>query len=243
MFRKALNQNKLEKKDEFKWRSHEITRIEAFTDAVFAFAVTLLVVSLEVPNTYEELIHKMQGFFVFAVGFTLLMQVWYGQFVFFRRYGMQDMKTILLNLLLIFVVLFYVYPLKFLFNLILPSGESAIAISASQITGLMVIYGIGFVAIYTCFILLYHHAYKRSAEMDLTPIEIFDTRSKIFSNTIMACIGLLSILTALILPLGRAGLSGFVYILISPALTIYYSKRSNLRKALFNPVEETNNEK
>ncbi len=35
----------------FRWCSHEISRIEGLSDAVFAFAVTLLVVSLEVPRT------------------------------------------------------------------------------------------------------------------------------------------------------------------------------------------------
>jgi len=38
----------------FRWRGGEITRLEGFTDAVFAFAVTLLVVSLEVPHTFEN---------------------------------------------------------------------------------------------------------------------------------------------------------------------------------------------
>jgi hypothetical protein len=40
----------------FRWRGGEISRIEGFSDAVFAFAVTLLVVSLEVPETFSELL-------------------------------------------------------------------------------------------------------------------------------------------------------------------------------------------
>ena len=55
----------------FRWRAGEITRLEAFTDAVFGFAVTLLVVSLEVPRTYSELMEAMKGFAAFAVCFTV----------------------------------------------------------------------------------------------------------------------------------------------------------------------------
>jgi hypothetical protein len=47
----------------FRWRGGEITRLESFTDAVFAFAVTLPAVSLEVPRTFEELLVAMNGFF------------------------------------------------------------------------------------------------------------------------------------------------------------------------------------
>src|SRR6185503_14805272 len=100
----------------FRWRSHEISRIEGLSDAVFGFAVTLLVVSLEVPKTFNELMHAMRGFGAFAICFTLLVVVWFNQYKFFRRYGLQDTKTVILNLVLLFVVLFYVYPLKFVFT-------------------------------------------------------------------------------------------------------------------------------
>src|SRR6266446_3596203 len=91
----------------FRWRSHEITRIEGLSDAVFGFAVTLIVVSLEVPKTYAELMQAMRGFGAFAICFTLLIVIWFNQYKFFRRYGLQDNLTIVLNTALLFVVLFY----------------------------------------------------------------------------------------------------------------------------------------
>ena len=95
----------------FRWRGHEISRIEGLSDAVFAFAITLLVVSLEVPKTFNELAETIHGFGAFAICFVLLFIVWYTQYKFFRRYGLQDTTTIVLNGALLFVVLFYVYPL------------------------------------------------------------------------------------------------------------------------------------
>src|SRR6476620_793949 len=96
----------------------EVSRIEGFSDAVFAFAVTLLVVSLEVPHTFTELSAAMRQFFAFAICFALLFQVWWRHFNFFRRYGLEDAPTIALTGILLFVVLFYVYPLKFVFTLV-----------------------------------------------------------------------------------------------------------------------------
>jgi hypothetical protein len=52
MIREKLVQREIGARADFRWRSHEISRIEGLSDAVFAFAVTLLVVSLEVPKTF-----------------------------------------------------------------------------------------------------------------------------------------------------------------------------------------------
>src|SRR4051794_6390136 len=105
MIRDGLSKKGVGARPGFRWRgSGEIARIEGFSDAVFAFAITLLVVSLEVPRTFTELMGSMRGFVAFAIGFVLLFQIWYAQYVFFRRYGLQDTTTLVLNGALLFVV-------------------------------------------------------------------------------------------------------------------------------------------
>src|SRR5450432_1199987 len=106
MFRKAIAEKFESDKNDFKFRGHEVRRIEAFSDAVFAFAVTLLIVSLEVPKSFDELMITMRGFFAFGASFLILMLIWYEQNIYFRRYGLDDIITIVLNCILIFLVLF-----------------------------------------------------------------------------------------------------------------------------------------
>src|SRR5690606_25563506 len=94
-------------------RRSDSTRLEAFSDGVFAFAATLLVVSLEVPNSFSELLADLSGMGAFALGFLALVLLWAVHNAYFRRYALEDGWTIALNACLLFVILFYVFPLKF----------------------------------------------------------------------------------------------------------------------------------
>ena len=119
MLREKLARNRVGEEEGFTWRGVEVSRIEGLSDAVFAFAITLLVVSLEVPKTFDELLATMRGFFAFAICFALLFAVWNEHYEFSRRYGLWDASTVRLNAALPFIVLLYVYPLKFLFTILM----------------------------------------------------------------------------------------------------------------------------
>jgi uncharacterized membrane protein len=226
------------RRDGFRWRGGEISRVEGFSDAVFAFAVTLLVVSLEVPRTFHELAGVMRGFLAFAVCFTLLVVIWREHYVFFRRYGLQDTTTIWLNAALLFVTLFYVYPLKFVFNLVLagitgaPEGGAEPVIEAGQIPALFVIYGAGIIALYLLLALLYVHAYRKRGELELNLVEAFDTKASIVGHLLAAAIGAVSIVIALTVPPRMVGLAGYTYFLFGPVMAVYGTVAGRRRRRL-----------
>jgi hypothetical protein len=154
-------------------RRHEITRLEAFSDAVFGFALTLLVVSLEVPRSYAELMGIMAGFLSFACCFALLIWIWHEHNLFFRRYGLQDGLTIVLNGGLLFVVLFYVYPLKFMFDSmfarVMPASHQPEPMALWQLANASTVYALGFFVLFVMFALLYWRAYAKRHELSLSP--------------------------------------------------------------------------
>jgi uncharacterized membrane protein len=223
---------------QFHLRGHDVKRIEAFSDAVFAFAVTLLIVSLEVPKNFEELMVTMRGFFAFAICFFLLMLIWNEQNIFFRRYGLHDTLTITLNGILIFLVLFYVYPLKFLFTLmfsdqIYGEGNSPFRLTGQDPPQLMLIYGVGFILIYFVFFLMYWHALRKKEELQLTSVEQFDTRTKMFAHIVLIAVSSLSVIVSQLLPAPSAGSAGMIYFLIGPVVTGLYTFRGRRRKKFY----------
>ncbi len=224
--------------EDFRWRGEDITRLEGFSDSVFAFAVTLLVVSLEVPDTFDELLSTMRGFFAFAICFYLLLLVWYDHYKYFRRYGLNDTPTLWLNSVLLFLMLMYVYPLKFLFTLLMSElfgfAETE-TIELSQWPLLMVIYGAGFVAVQLVFVVMYLRAYRRRAVLELDARELSVTREELQGFLLNVAVGLLSIAIAVLGGVGALTWAGYAYLLLFPLQAINGRVMGNRRKKLRGP--------
>jgi uncharacterized membrane protein len=226
------------KRDKIEWRSHEPSRLETFSDAVFAFAVTLIIVSLEVPKSFDELFETMKGTFSFALCFAALFQIWNNQNLFFRRYGLNDPWTVAFNGMLLFVVLIYAYPLKFLSSMLLGhtymlNGHLREMIHDVQMPALMLIYGAGFTVIYLLFTLMYTNAKRHAKELNLDEREIFETQSIIYLNFLCAAIGVIAMLLAWLLPVEYSGLSGFFYCMIGFVYFFWLSYRGRLARKKF----------
>jgi hypothetical protein len=245
MLREHLMKPHPERDGAFRWRGDGVSRIEGLSDAVFGFAVTLLVVSLEVPRTFDDLATLLLALPAFAATFTLLVLVWFAQYRFFRRYGLEDGRTIMLNVVLLFVVLFYIYPLKFLFQTFIgffigmagwvigndwlqsAAGASQRAIQHDQWPILMCVYAGGWMALYALFAAMHRHALARADTLELDATERLITRFTIIEQQIMIGVGLASALLTLLLTYGvgihpaiSAAVGGWAYMLIWPAQTV-----------------------
>ena len=245
MIREQMIGKEVGRRGDFRWRGHEVSRIEGLSDAVFAFAITLLVVSLEVPKTFSELAETMHGFGAFLISFLLLFAVWFNQYEFFRRYGLRDKTTVLINAALLFVVLFYVYPLKFLFTFLidrftgghgevrLPNGNVAAMIESNeQMASLMVIFDLGYLAVFGVFVLLFWHAYRKRQELELNELERFDTRASILESALNCGIAAFSLLIVFVGGAGRAGLAGIAYMLTPVIMSVNGRIMGKRRKRL-----------
>ena len=201
-------------------RHREVSRLEGFSDAVFGFALTLIVVSLETPKTFAELKEMTRGFLPFALMFAMVCWIWYQHNLFFRRYGMQDAWTVFLNCVLLFLVLFYVYPLRFL-TLALLGGLTGMREGTypdiEQTNGgeLMTLYSIGVLLIFSVFLLLHWHAWRKRVALDLDGYEQLLLRSSSRGHAISAGIAVVSLILVVLLP-HQPGWAGIIYGLMGP---------------------------
>jgi len=211
--RSILVKNQFGHKEGTRWRGHEVQRIEAFTDAVFAFAITLLAVSLEVPKSFDELLETMKGFVGFAITFGILFLFWYRQYIFFRKYGIDDRPIIVMNGVLLFSVLFFIYPFKFMSYLIVTMvfdfrDESMHRIiNIEKVPELLSLYFFGIGLMNGTLGLMYRHALKYRLHLQLDEAEETEAIRQYLIGIFSISAFSIAILLLFILPPGMTSFS------------------------------------
>jgi uncharacterized membrane protein len=139
-------------------------RIDNFTDAAFAFAVTLMVVgaggSAADQSTLESAVAAIPSF---AIGFAIIGLFWFSHLLWRALRGVGDARSLLLTLLLIFAVLTYIVPLRSMalsFAAFLSGNSGAYRGSLGQ---LFTVYGAGFTAMSAITVLLFRDALRNPA--------------------------------------------------------------------------------
>ncbi len=194
--------------DVLRVRRHQPTRLEGFVDSAFAFAMTLIVISIgHVPSDVPEMLQALRGLPTFAVCFLLIARFWAAHRFWSRHYDIEDRTAIRLSLFLVFLVLVYVYPLRLLFSLTFASmthdwlSENPIAIhSAAELRAAYLVFGLGLAAIALVFVLLFRHALKSASGIGLSTAEITVTRIRMIGWVFTAGVSLVSIALAMTLP-------------------------------------------
>jgi uncharacterized membrane protein len=200
-------------------RNRDVSRLEGFSDAVFGFALTLLVVSLETPSDLRQLRILIGSFLPFGLTFAMVSWIWYQHNIFFRRYDLQDAWTAFLNCTLLFVVLFYVFPLKFLTLTLVgwwTMGKDQVP-TFDNLDGpvVMTVYSTGVLVLFGLFVLLHRHAWKLRHALQLSPLDevvlFYSKRSHMLSAGLAA----VSLFLVWLMPTQTAW-AGIIYALMGP---------------------------
>lgn len=225
--------------NQFRLRGSEVTRLDTFIDAAFAFVLTLLVISFdEIPSDYSEMLDAVKRIPGFAASFATLMMFWLQHRRWSRRYGLENLKTILYSLGLIFVTLVYVYPLRMIFegmfsNLsggYLPTSYRLE--SYAELRMIFVFYSSGFFAMALLITQLYRAAISNAALLALNQFELRRTKIDMQIWALAAGLGFSSVLLALVLPEAWIVVAGYMYFafFLLARLPAYLDRRNNVEE-------------
>lgn len=236
----------------FRQRGAQVTRLETFVDAAFAFSLTLLVIfTNDLPQTAAELREAMKRVPTFIACFAVLMMFWAAHNRWSRRTGLEDAKAMLLSLSVVLVVMVYVYPLRMVVSsfLSLVTGgwlpnELGFAEGAlmRDLQTAFLVYAVGFGMLAWLLWRLNAHALAHADVLSLDANERHLLRTEVGSHAILATVSAVAFLIALLLywlepslP-GRlrafAGLPMWCYATLGIWMPWYHTRRERERVAM-----------
>ncbi|HEV2607330.1 MAG TPA: TMEM175 family protein [Xanthomonadaceae bacterium] len=211
--------------DGFRERGGDVTRLEAFVDAAFAFALTMLVISVgTIPDSTPKLIDALKGTPAFAACFAQIAIFWYAHVTWSRRYGLDDPPSVVLSLVMVFLVMVYIYPLKALFAAFfswisggwLPIGFELK--SMQDLRTMFIVYAVVFGTMGIVFSLLYLQAWRQRDALELSLDERVATATYVARWLVSPAVATVSVIAALNLPdhapSWATGTPGLAYLLM-----------------------------
>ena len=218
----------------FRLRGMQMTRLETFIDAAFAFAISMLVIAANrVPDNIEELLSAFRHVPAFVASIVVLGIFWRGHWTWSRRYGLEDGISIFISWAMLATILIYIYPLKAVFEsmwFLLSHGQVGQALRTrtdAQARALFAIFAIGFTAIALEILLLNLRAWQLREPLRLNERERLITREGIAGWSVPAVVGFISLVLALVLPIREIDWSGWVYFSMAILVPLHsaYRKR------------------
>jgi uncharacterized membrane protein len=220
----------------FRLRGMEMTRLETFIDAAFAFAISMLVIAAQqIPDNIQMLLAAFKNVPTFVCSIAVLGIFWRGHWLWSRRYGLEDGASILISWAMIVTILIFIYPLKAIFGAMwysLSNGQIgqpfSLHTTESQARTIFAIYALGLVAISAEILLLNLRAWQLRDPLRLNARERLATCGELTGWSIPVSVGIVSLVFALTLPAEKIQWSGWVYfsmIILVPLHDHYHRRR------------------
>jgi uncharacterized membrane protein len=204
--------------DGFRLRGLEMTRLETFIDAAFAFAITMLVIAVnQTPEDAAALLAAFKNVPAFITSVFVVSTFWRGHWLWSRRYGLEDGRSILISWAMMVTILIYIYPLKAVFSamwFLLTDGRVGHRlglVSEMQARAIFAVFAIGFAATALEILLLNLRAWQLRVPLRLNEREKQIAWNEVMGWALPTLVGLLSLVLALTLPIRHLTWSGWVY--------------------------------
>jgi hypothetical protein len=203
----------------FRLRGLEMTRLETFIDAAFAFAISMLVIAAQqIPDNIEALLAAFRNVPTFICSIAVLGIFWRGHWLWSRRYGLEDGSSILISWAMIVTILIFIYPLKAIFGAMwfhLSQGQLGQPLGShtteAQERTLFAIYALGLIGISAEILLLNWRAWQLREPLQLNERERFLARGELTGWMIPVAVGTAALVLALTLPIENIEWAGWVY--------------------------------
>jgi hypothetical protein len=210
----------------FRLRGVEMTRLETFIDAAFAFGISMLVIAAQqIPDDIEKMLAAFKKVPTFICSIAVLGIFWWGHWLWSRRFGLEDGASIVISWSMIVTILIFIYPLKAIFGAmwyLLSNGglgqPFSLHTTEAQARTIFAIYALGLIAISAEILLLNLRAWQLREPLRLNAREQLMTRGELTGWSIPVSFGIVSLVFSFTLPIEQIGWCGWVYFLMAIAL-------------------------